>query len=86
VNWDYGQPGAVEQQLEEFGLLVADRDGRYDPPKRMRGRIINLALDENYDGISASEVRAARRAGREWKHLVAGGIEEMVERLYGPKA
>jgi nicotinate-nucleotide adenylyltransferase len=84
VNWQYGQPHAFEKQLEEFGLLVADRDGRYDPPEQMRGKIINLALDDNYEGISASDVRAASRAGREWKHLVADGIEDLVERLYSP--
>ena len=36
VNWDYGQPGAFQRQLEEFGLLVASRLGGYQPPASMQ--------------------------------------------------
>lgn len=82
VNWDYGEAGAFEKQLETFGLLVADRDGRYDPPAAMRGRIFHLALDDNYDGVSATAVRQAIREGRDWAHLVPEEIVPEVKRLY----
>jgi hypothetical protein len=36
VNWDYGRPGAIEQMLEVFDLLVASRQGEYAPPDHLR--------------------------------------------------
>lgn len=83
VNWDYGEPGAFTRMLDEFGLLVADREGAYDPPRELSPRIRRLEVSEPLDGISSSEVRRCIRAGDAWRHLVPAAIAEMVEELYG---
>jgi nicotinate-nucleotide adenylyltransferase len=82
VNWDYGEPGVFRQQLEEYGLLVADRQGGYDPPAAMRDRIRRLPVEENFDDVSATKVRENVRTGQEWAHLVPSSITEQVKRLY----
>ncbi len=82
VNWDYGEPGAFERQLDEYGLLVAGRQGVYEPPAAMRHRIRHLPVGENFDHISATEVRESIRLGRGWAHLVPESLVERVKRLY----
>jgi nicotinate-nucleotide adenylyltransferase len=84
VNWDYGRPGAIEEMLEEFGLLVADRDGRYDPPLHLAKRIRRLPLPGDYAEVSATEVRTRISTGRPWEHLVPESIVDLVRRLYRP--
>src|SRR6266568_1101956 len=32
ANWDYGRPGAFQEMLNGFDLLVAARSGEYCPP------------------------------------------------------
>jgi nicotinate-nucleotide adenylyltransferase len=83
VNWDYGQPDAVRHMLAEFGLLVADRGGRYEPPPDLAERIRRLPLPGDYSEISATEVRNRIRAGRPWEHLVPEPIVELVRTIYG---
>ncbi len=85
VNWDYGEPGAFERQLEEYGLRVADRMGHYAPPSHLAPRILPLKLDGDYDEVSATAVRdavRAVRAVRPWRHLVPPSIHDEVQRLY----
>ena len=82
VNWDYGEAGAFGLMLKEFSLLVADRGGRYEPPESMRGRIRRLAMQEDWNEYSATEVRERLRRGQEWADMVPAGIVEMVRRLY----
>lgn len=82
VNWDYGEPGTFRKMLLEFGLLVADRDGRYTPPVEMRDRILRLALPDNYDAVSATEVRERIQRGEHWRELVPVAIVAMVEEVY----
>ena len=84
VDWDYGAPGAFAAMIEEFELLVAARHGSYDPPAEYRSRIRTLELDQNWDHVSASEVRRRIAAGHEWAHLVPTPIVELVGRLYSP--
>lgn len=82
VNWDYGEPGAFRQQLQEYGLLVADRQGSYSAPASLRDRIRRLPLEVNFDDISATKVRENVRTGQEWAHLVPSSITEQVKQLY----
>lgn len=84
LNWDYGRPGAAEEMLEEFGLLVADRGGRYEPPAHLARRIRRLPLPADYSEISATEVRKRIAEGRAWAHLVPESIIEMVRQIYRP--
>ena len=36
LTWDYGRPGVVEEMLREFELLVARRNGEFEPPSSFR--------------------------------------------------
>lgn len=82
VNWDYGEPGAVERIFKELHLLVASRQGKYDPPAHLRDRIHALDLKEDFDEISSSEVRRRIAAGEPWQPLVPDSIVELVRRIY----
>ena len=82
VNWDYGWPGAIEEMLKEFGLLVAERDGRYEPPRELAARIRHLRVGEDCSGVSATEVRRRIAAGEAWEELVPESIRDEVRRLY----
>jgi nicotinate-nucleotide adenylyltransferase len=82
VNWDYGRRDAIAEQLREYRLLVAPRQGEYAAPAALAGRIETLAVDGGYDEVSASRVREHIRRGEPWEHLVPGPIVESVRRIY----
>ena len=83
MNWDYGAPGAFLGMLDEFGLLVADRDGRYEAPAGMHRRIRRLAVEEDLTGVSATEVRNRIARGQPWERLVPAPIIGLVREIYG---
>lgn len=83
VGWDYGSPGALASQLDEYELLVAARSGAYDPPFGFRTRIHTLPMVADMGHISASEVRRRIRAQEPWQHLVPEPIVDQVGILYG---
>ncbi len=83
VNWDYGAEGRFAEQLDEFGLLVAERQGRYEPPLEYRDRIRPLALSGDWNDVSATEIRSRIGAGLAWSHLVPAPIVSDVLRFYG---
>jgi len=82
VNWNYGEPGAIERMLDEFHLLVAARQGDYAAPEHVRHRIHRLPIAAGYDELSSSEVRRRIAAGEPWEHLVPESIVDMVRRIY----
>lgn len=82
VTWDYGDPAAIDQILKELHLLVAARDGAYEPPDSLRDRIHALELQESFNEISSTEVRRRIAAGEQWEELVPAAIVEMVRRIY----
>jgi nicotinate-nucleotide adenylyltransferase len=82
VDWDYGEPGAIERMLAEFSLLVAARRGEYSPPPSLAHAIRRLELDGEFDHVSASEVRRRIAAGMPWEHLVPAAVRDQVRRLY----
>jgi nicotinate (nicotinamide) nucleotide adenylyltransferase len=82
VNWDYGAPGVFAEQLREYHLLVAPRQGVYAPPSDCGARIHSLALKQDYDELSASEVRARIARGDPWEHLVPAPAVEIVRATY----
>ena len=82
VNWDYGRPGAFLEQLREYQLLVAPRKGIYEPPSQMRDRVHALAMEQDYNELSASEVRRRIRCGEPWQHLVPEAIVGIVKQAY----
>lgn len=80
VNWDYGEPGAFRAMLEEFGLLVASRQGSYAPAAELATRIHTLEI--GYDECSASAVREHLPG---WEHLVPTEILSIVREIYPAK-
>ncbi len=85
LNWDYGEPGAVASMLAEFGLLVADREGRYAPPAPYAHRILRLALPEDFSGVSGSHVRKRMKQGQSWEHLVPSAALPLIRSIYLPR-
>jgi nicotinate (nicotinamide) nucleotide adenylyltransferase len=82
VNWDYGHAEAVPHMLDQFELLVATRDGAYDPPPEIAHRIQLLPLEQDYSNVSATEVRRRIRQGLAWEHLVPEVIAAQVREVY----
>ena len=82
LNWDYGQPGVVEELLQEFELLVAPRAGAFEPPVEFRDRVRLLDIAEGHDEVSSSEVRSRISHGDRWEHLVPPGIIEQIRKIY----
>jgi nicotinate (nicotinamide) nucleotide adenylyltransferase len=85
INWDYGSEGRFAEQLTEFGLLVAERQGHFHPPPEYAGRIQALALPGDWNDVSATEVRERIEKRLPWQHLVPAAIHVEVERLYGSR-
>jgi nicotinate-nucleotide adenylyltransferase len=82
VAWDYGEPGAIGPMLGEFGLLVADRAGRFAPPAEIAVRSRALEVGEDVTAVSSSEVRRRIAAGELWEELVPPSIRRLVAARY----
>ncbi len=81
IGWDYGNPGAIAGMLREFELLVAARQGVYDPPPAFAAGIRCLNAGA-LDAISATEVRERAARGDVWEHLVPEGARGLARRIY----
>lgn len=81
VGWNYGKPNAINVMLEVFQLLVACREGAYEPPPHLRRHIRALALPADLSAVSASDVRRRIRDGDAWQHLVPGEIVQMLREM-----
>lgn len=82
VSWDYGHPGAVDQMLSEFELLVAPRGTEYEPPPKYGARIHPLHIRGDHHLVSSTEVRERIQRGQRWEHLVPEAIVEQVREIY----
>jgi nicotinate-nucleotide adenylyltransferase len=82
IGWDYGESGAIEQMLNEFSLLVAERGGTYAPPAHLRHRVQHLELPADFSDVSSTEVRRRINAGEPWEHLVPPSIVDRVRAIY----
>jgi len=82
VGWNYQGERPIEEQLTEFSLLVAGRQGHYQAPLHLQDRVMHLQLDAISDAISATEVRRRIAQGQDWRGLVPETIADEVERLY----
>jgi nicotinate (nicotinamide) nucleotide adenylyltransferase len=84
VHWDYSDPNAIHRMLETFGLLVACRDGIYQPPPDLARHIRPLPLSADLNAVSASQVRRCIREGAPWEHWVPQAIVPLVREIYRP--
>lgn len=82
LNWNYGPGHSLEVMLQEFGLLVAARQGHFTPPAHLKARVRPLPVSGGYDDHSSTEVRRRIASGQAWEHLVPESIQEMVARIY----
>lgn len=82
VGWDYGEPGEIQRQLSEYRLLVAPRQGGYEPPADLKAGVCLLEIEGGYDDVSATLVRERIRGGGEWESLVPPQIVETVRQVY----
>jgi nicotinic acid mononucleotide adenylyltransferase len=81
ISWDYGDPNFAEKMLEEFGLLVAPRQGEYVAPERFQHAIRRLPA-ANFDHCSSTQLREAIRNSDDWHDLVPDTIAPLVEKIY----
>lgn len=82
VGWDYGASDAFRRMIARFELLVAPREGHYQPPADIQDRIQALQLEEDIGFISATDVRERLRRGEPWEHLVPAEIVPLVRAIY----
>ena len=64
------------------GVLVAARQGEFDPPAEFRERIHPLYIRGEYDALSSTEVRERIARGEPWEHLVPEEIVDRVRAIY----
>jgi|SRR5579883_926821 len=77
AGWDYGRPGAFEDMIQTFDLLVAPRQGTWQHPS-----MTELTLERAYDAVSATEVRERIARGEPWEHLVPTAIHTLAREIY----
>ena len=86
VNWDYGNKHIINEILDSFSLLVACREGAFEPPPHLCHAIRPLALPSVLNAVSASEVRRRIQIGFDWENLVPAPIVPLVREIYRPSA
>jgi nicotinic acid mononucleotide adenylyltransferase len=82
VGWTYDEPGVVERMLSECELLVASREGAYEPPAHLRSRI-RLLKGPNLDKYSSTRLRELLLRGENWQDLAPKEIVELIPKIYG---
>jgi nicotinate (nicotinamide) nucleotide adenylyltransferase len=83
VAWDYGEGPGIAEQLRQFGLLVADRQGGYRAPPDLTHRVRRIAMAPGFGDDSATEVRRRIGSGQPWEHLVPEAVVDRIRRLWG---
>ena len=82
AGWRYdAEP--IEEQLREFGLLTASRQGEFAPPPALAHRVRPLAMPSGWDDVSATEVRERIARRSPWHELVPEAIISKVAVYYG---
>lgn len=82
MTWDYGPGAGPFAMLEEFGILVAQRQGVYVPPPEAAHRVRPLEIGAEWDEVSATEIRRRIAADEPWEHLVPEAAIALVRELY----
>lgn len=82
VDWDYGALPPIEEQLRDFTLLVAGREGGYRAPEKLVHRVRALTVEGGFDRYSSTDVRRRIAAGEPWEGLVPVEIVSAVRTIY----
>lgn len=80
--WDYGKPGVFDRFVEQHGLLVAARDGEYQPAPAHQRFIDVLPMKGSWDEVSSTEIRRRISLGGNWRDLAPASIEAIVREIY----
>lgn len=80
INWRY-EDDSIERMMQEFGLLVARRQGEYLPPGELQHRIEALPV-EGMEDVSSTAVRDRIARAQAWQEMVPAAIAPMVQRIY----
>jgi nicotinic acid mononucleotide adenylyltransferase len=80
--WDYGAPGVFDDFVRRYRLLVAARNGEYEPAWEHREMISRLPMESSWGEVSSSEVRRRIASGGDWRGLVPEAIAGIVQDLY----
>lgn len=85
VSWNYGGTApSIAEQLVEYRLLVARRQGDFEAAEHMRHRITMLDVDADCDAISSTCVRHwVEQGDGQWRSVIPKAIFEAVEQIYG---
>lgn len=84
VNWPYEGLPPMAEQLREYRMLVAARQGEFGVPEELAHGIEPLALPGGFDAVSSTQVRERMQAGEPWEHLVPEACVEVARRVYSP--
>jgi nicotinic acid mononucleotide adenylyltransferase len=82
TGWDYSVGAGMEEQLNEYQILVAPRQGDFQPELTLASRIHTLRMGPEWHDVSSSEVRRRIEAGEAWRHLVPESIVDSVAAAY----
>ncbi|MDA0207029.1 MAG: hypothetical protein O3A53_00375 [Acidobacteria bacterium] len=77
--WDYGGGPSFADQLQEFTLLVGDREGRYLPDSRWGERVQALFLPDELAAVSSAKLRQRRRRNEDWQALTVPAVARLIE-------
>ncbi len=77
--WDYGAGPTFEDQLEEFTLLVGNREGRYIPDPCWGERVQAMRLPDELDAVSSANLRQRRRRNEDWQSLTVPAVAKLIE-------
>lgn len=83
VSWEYDGIEPIEEQLQEYELLVAARNGEFRPPEYLADRVHIMRMAKSYDQISATALREKIRQGGDWQEYTPEAIQDRVRELYG---
>ncbi len=83
VSWEYDGIEPIDQQLREYELLVAARNGQYRPPAHLAAHIHTMPLGPGLEEVSATALREKIRNGGDWEQYTPPAIRERVRELYG---
>jgi nicotinate-nucleotide adenylyltransferase len=81
AGWDYGRPNAFSEMLRGFELLVAARDGRFEPAPEHAAAVRSLNATGT-EAVSATEVRERAARGEPWEHLVPAPARPLARQVY----
>lgn len=82
ATWDYGTPGVFDELLRRYRVLVAARQGEYQPAGHHSDRISRLPMEADWDEVSSSVVRRRIANGEDWRALVPPVLASMIQNLY----